>query len=239
LAGRVNPLYLVTALGDKARELGIKIHEHTEVIDIKVDDRCVKSVVTDKGEIKAKYIVNAAGFWARHVGEMVGLKIPIRAMSCHMLVTEELPEILRNNISDSFYSAESAETPRKGIEVFSIYKQTKKGNLLLGMSEGPGESKWITLEAFERLCQAAVKAIPILKDMHVNIIRSYGNLYAMTPDGLPILGEVEGLKGFILACGFCDYGIMASYMVGKGICELICSGETSISIDEFGLSRFG
>lgn len=243
--GCLNNLFLVTALGDKARELGVTIYEHTEVLDVKVKKGQVKSVITDKGEIRAEYIVNACGLWGREIGEMVGLKVPITPMRCELIVTEELPSpIVRREIVSGGYYAFLETKEEKGevyvgpekTEIYPICRTTQKGNVLIGITEGRGEAKWATFEDIQLICEGAVELVPALKD--VNIIRTFGNLYAMTPDRFPIIGPVAGLEGFIMACGFNDYGIMWGPMAGQVVSELICTGETSIPISEFSFSRF-
>ena len=236
--GHVNPLYLVTALGDKARELGVKVYEHTEVVSIKKEKGRVKSVVTDKGELEAAYIVNACGFWAPQIGEMVGLRVPITPLLSQMVVTEELPVRIVKSGSLSISSYFAADETAEKEMAYPAFKQMNKGELLLGVVESPGEDKWTTFKGIQAICQEAVTNFPILMDMRVNAITSYANLYAVTPDRLPILGLIKGLEGFIMATGFNDYGISLGYGAGEVISELICAGETSIPIGDCSFSRF-
>lgn len=86
------------------------------------------------------------------------------------------------------------------------------------------------------MARVNVRAMPMLKD--VRIIRSYANFFPNTPDNLPILGPVEGVEGFIMACGHCGHGIGMGPGSGKLIQELICDGKTEIPLDELNLSRF-
>lgn len=236
--GHVNCLYLVTALGDKARELGAKVYEHTEVLNIKQGKGHVKSVVTNRGEIQCEYVVNAAGYWAPRIGEMVGLRIPITPLKAIMLATEELPPVSHIGcLGSAAYFA--ADQIAGGLEIYPIYRQMGKGEILIGITEEPGEDKWAAFENIQGICRGVGdKLLPYLKDMRVNIVTSFGNLYAVTPDRLPILGPVEGLEGFIMATGFNDYGIGHGYGAGEVIAELISTGETSIPIGEATFSRF-
>lgn len=236
--GRINPLYLTTGLGDKARELGIKIYEYTEVLGIKQERGRVKSVITNRGEVKAEYIVNACGLWAPRIGEMVGLKIPITPLLAQMVVTEELPVriVKAGSISISSYAA--AEEVAEKLMAYPVYKQMKKGNLLLGVTESPGENKCTTSEGIQALCQLAVQNFPLLRDMGVNAIRTYANFYAVTPNRRPILGLVQGIMGLIMACGLNDYGMSLGYGVGEVISNLICYGDNPFPIDDLNFSRF-
>jgi sarcosine oxidase subunit beta len=78
--------------------------------------------------------------------------------------------------------------------------------------------------------------MPMLKT--VRIIRSYANFFPYTEDDLPILGKVDGVEGFIMACGHGGHGIGMGPGSGKLIQELICDGKTAIPLDELSLSRF-
>jgi len=247
LGGHINCLYLVTSMADKAKELGAKVYEYTKALDIKVEDGHVKSVVTEKGEIKAGYIVNAAGRWAPEIGQMVGLKLPITSERHQVLVTEMLDrKLINRHIISGAYREATLLPPeqRKALEETTfLCTNEDKGNLLLGISGDPAtEDKRVTFISFRDICEQAIKYLPILKELRVNIIRSFANHYANTPDRHPILGPVERLDGFILACGMNDYGFQQGAIVGKVISEIICFGE-SLSIPaeimkQTSLSRF-
>jgi sarcosine oxidase subunit beta len=86
------------------------------------------------------------------------------------------------------------------------------------------------------MARVNVEAMPSLKD--VRVIRSYANFFPHTDDDLPILGKVDGVEGFIMACGHNGHGIGLGPGSGKLIQELICEGITSIPLDELRLSRF-
>jgi len=86
------------------------------------------------------------------------------------------------------------------------------------------------------MARVNVEAMPSLKD--VRVIRSYANFFPHTDDDLPILGKVDGVEGFVMACGHNGHGICLGPGSGKLIQELICEGITSIPLDELRLSRF-
>ncbi len=239
--GLINPLYLTTALGDKARELGVKVYENTKVVDIKVEKNRVKSVVTDKGEIETHYVVNACGVWGAEIGKMVGLKVPIEPLKCQVMVSEVLPERLiyfGSIISSEYFWADMDQSEGK-MNVFGIFKQMNRGQLLLGYTEEPGNDKWTTYEALEAIARISINKIPKIKKNHIHMMSSYGNLYAVTPDRHPILGPVDGLEGFIMNCGYCDYGMGTGYGAAELLTELILKGEKEFPIEELRLSRFG
>jgi sarcosine oxidase subunit beta len=118
-----------------------------------------------------------------------------------------------------------------------IISQQAAGNLLIGASwRDTGYDKTMIQEEIELMASVNVQGMPMLKN--VRVIRSYANFFPHTEDDLPILGKVDGVEGFIMACGHNGHGIGMGPGSGKMIQELICTGETSIPLDELSLSRF-
>jgi len=235
--GTTNPIFLVISLNLQALKLGAKIFHHTEVRGIEVADGKVKGVITDKGTIKTNTVVNAAGSWGCFIGEMVGLKVPITPFQLAMLVTEQLPPCVSHPIMGASYMVEEDTGKEGGLGCGLIISQQTAGNLLIGASwRDAGYDKRINQEEIELMARINVEAMPSLKD--VRVIRSYANFFPHTDDDLPILGKVDGMEGFIMACGHNGHGICLGPGSGKLIQELICESKTSIPLDELSLSRF-
>ena len=241
--GVINPIFLVIALARQAKKLGAKVLYHTEARGIEVQNSKVKGVITDKGTIKTGIVVNAAGAWARFIGEMVGLEIPITPYQMQMVVTEQLPPVLNGPMMDASYMVqeyekeELAEGDEEEFGYSLVASQQAAGNLILGATwRDSGYDKRTTREEIEAIARVNVKFLPSLRD--VRVIRSYANFFPFTADDLPIMGHVEGLEGFIMAAGHCGHGISWGPGSGKLIQELICEGKTSVPLDELNLSRF-
>lgn len=235
--GTTNPIFLVISLNLQAQKLGAKIFHHTEVKGIEVQGGKVKGVMTDKGTIQADTVVNAAGSWGCFIGEMVGLKVPITPFQLAMLVTEQLPPCISHPIMGASYMMEEDTGKKGGLECGLIMSQQAAGNLLIGASwRDAGYDKRMIQEEIELMASVNVQGMPMLKN--VRVIRSYANFFPHTEDDLPILGKVDGVEGFIMACGHNGHGIGMGPGSGKMIQELICTGETSIALDELSLSRF-
>jgi len=235
--GTTNPIFLVIALNLQAQKLGAKIFHHTEVKGIEVQGGKVKGVITDKGTIQTDTVVNAAGSWGCFIGEMVGLKVPITPFQLAMLVTEQLPPCISHPIMGASYMMEEDTGKKGGLECGLIISQQAAGNLLIGASwRDAGYDKRMIQEEIELMASVNVQGMPMLKN--VRVIRSYANFFPHTEDDLPILGKVDGVEGFIMACGHNGHGIGMGPGSGKMIQELICTGETSIPLDELSLSRF-
>ena len=238
LDGQVNPLLLTFAFISAAKKLGTEVLTHIEITGIELKSGKVRSIKTTKGEIETDTIVNATGAYAAKIGKLVDLDIPIKPRRGQILVTEAAPQILRRGLLSAGYIAAKfdpslAESQGVGISM----DQTSSGNLLLGSTrEFVGFDKHTTFEGINNILKNTSRIIPQLKNMH--IIRSFAGLRPYTPDGLPILGKVQGIEGFIMAAGHEGDGMALSPITGELIAELIDTGETSISLDHFRAERF-
>jgi len=235
--GKTNPIFLVIALNFETQKLGAQLFHYTEVRGIEVTDGKVKGVVTDKGTIKTNTVVNAAGSWGSFIGEMVDIKVPVSPFQMAMLVTEQLPPIVSHVIMGASYMVDEDTGQKEGLGCGLIMSQQTAGNLLLGASwRKSGYDKRTIQEEIELIAKVNVKAMPMLNT--VRVIRSYANFFPHTEDDLPILGRIDGIEGFIMACGHCGHGIGLGPGSGKLIQELICHGKTSLPLGELNLSRF-
>ena len=240
--GQINPLYLTTALGDRARELGVKVYENTKVTDIKVQGHRARSVVTDRGEIETDYVVNAAGAWGPEIGAMVGLTVPIEHLKCQCIVCEVMPDemIYFKSIIRTEYFLSDMDQSEGKMNLFGIYKQMARGTVLLGITEEPGTDKYTTYESMEAISNNSIREIPKLREDHVHIMSTFGNLYAVPPDRHVMLGPVEGLENFIMNCGYADYGIGTGYGAAELLTEMILKGDKEFPIEELRYSpRYG
>jgi len=236
--GHLNPMFAVYAFAEEAKRLGAKIYQNTTVLAINTERGRIKSVVTDKGEIGTKYVVNACGIDAPAIGEMLGVKIPIVPNREQLIVTEEIPNLVRRTLLGAGYK-KTVEDGTSWATVAFYANPQKKGNLLIGgVNDFVGGDRRTTFEALQTISRVAIRFLPILKAQHVHVIRSWARFYIHTPDGKPILGKVEGLDGFIMVGGFNDYGMGVGPGAGKVIAELIYYGEPSIPISDFTLARF-
>lgn len=235
--GKTNPIFLVIALNREAEKLGAQLFHYTEVKGIEVAAGKVKGVVTDKGIIKTNTVVNAAGSWGCFIGDMVGIKVPVSPFQLAMLVTEQLPPTISHVIMGASYMVEEDTGKEGGLGCGLVMSQQTAGNMLIGASwRKTGYDKRTIQDEIELMARVNVRAMPMLKT--VRIIRSYANFFPYTEDDLPILGKVDDVEGFIMACGHGGHGIGLGPGSGKLIQELICDGKTTIPLDELNLSRF-
>lgn len=236
--GQVNPFLLTQAFLRAAERAGAALCTHTEVTGIKLSQGRVKAVITDKGKIETHMVVNAAGAHAAEIGRMVKRNIPITPRRGQVLVTEAVPPFIKRCILSAKYIASKfnpaiAESDGMGFAV----EQTMNGNVLIGSTrEFAGFDRRTTHEGLNAMAAQILRIIPRLKDLHV--IRAFAGLRPYTPDGLPILGKVEGIQGFIMAAGHEGDGITLSPITGEIIAKLIAGRATPFPMDQFNLERF-
>jgi len=241
LGMQVNPIDLVLGYMRRATKMGADIRLRTCVIGIRVESGRAIGVETDQGDIYAPWVVNSGGIFAPEIGRMLGIEIPISPLRGQLLVTEPVPPLIRIPTIESKYLLLKRNpdllkrTTRSGVTC-GIW-QSENGNIYLGSSkEFVGYNRGNTFEAMATSAQKAIHFYPQLSPFH--IIRAYAGLRPYVEDGIPIVGPVNGIGGFLMAAGHGGDGIALSPITGKLISEFIVNGKTSIPMDELALSRF-
>lgn len=238
LDGKVHPIRLNLAflLGAKEQGAGIRIGEC--VLRIDTENGKVAGVTTSRGSYPCRIVVNAAGVLAPQIKTIVPLDIPIKPRRGQILVTEAVDPLAKCCMLSAGYIAakfDPAAARRSGTGV-SI-DQTAKGNLLIGSTrEFVGYNRQTTLDGLVQIAHRARQIIPSLQGLKV--IRSFAGLRPYTPDGLPILGAVDAMEGFIMAAGHEGDGIALSPITGELIAQLIAAEDPAISLSPFSISRF-
>jgi len=223
-AGVVRHDAVVWGYARGADRLGVEIHPFTEVNGITEKNGRVTGLDTNAGHISAGTIVNATAGWSSNLASMLDIQLPIQTYPLQACVTEPLKPIMDKTISSANLNA-------------YIY-QTERGEIVIGgpVDHYPTYSHSSTLNLLEELAFYVLELVPCLRD--VKILRQWTGLCDMTPDYAPVMGEVDGLEGFILNCGWGTWGFKAAPISGKCIAELIFTGKTPQLIAPFGLSRF-
>lgn len=238
LDGQVNPIALTLGFMLGARALGAHLVCGAEVQGIDIRAGRVSGVITDMGNFETDIVVNAAGAYAPEIGKMVGLTIPIKPRRGQILVTEPCPPLIRHcMISASYIAAKyNPEIASKRDDGMSM-EQTEKGNLLLGSTrEFAGYDNQVTTRGLKHIAEKSIHILPVLEK--VKIIRAFAGLRPYTPDGLPVLGPVGKISGFIMAAGHEGDGIALSPITGELIAQWIAEGKSDFSLDAFQLERF-
>ncbi|MCJ7623737.1 MAG: FAD-binding oxidoreductase [Anaerolineaceae bacterium] len=236
---QVNPLNATLALGMGAQENGATIEPYTEVTGIELSPGrdAVEAVVTSRGRIPTSNVVNAAGTWGASIARMVGLDVPITPRRGHLVLTAPLPENMFNN--KTIFSAGYLDSVKgdASIAVSSHIQQLKNGNLLLGSSrQFAGFDTSVDPKVISMMLQRSIHIFPFLRDVHA--IRTWSGLRPYTPDLRSILGPVEGVQGFFMACGHEGLGITEGPITGKLISQLIRGERSEIDIEVLSPDRF-
>ncbi len=242
---QVNPYKLTLGLAQKAQEMGATILKGCKVENIVVTNNRVREVDTSMGSIHSRRVICAAGTGSNQIGKMIIVDIPILPQRGQILVTESRERLLDLIVSGAEYlgtKANLAELMPVDEEALKLglgftVEQTASGNILIGSTrEFAGFDNNTTPDAINAIAKNAIDFLPWIKDL--DVIRSFAGLRPYSPDGLPILGTVKGVKGFYIATGHAGDGICLAPITGKLMSELVLDGETSMDIEPFSLYRF-
>ncbi|MFQ5934520.1 MAG: NAD(P)/FAD-dependent oxidoreductase [Dehalococcoidia bacterium] len=232
-SGYADPSQTTQGYAGAARDLGVRIMEQTEVLDILARGDRLTGVRTSKGNIDTSIVVNAAGTWGDRISKMVGLEIPIT--------------VCRHKINFIAWPQE-ARGPHPLVYDFvtNIYTRPETGSLILvgpldseemhDRADPDGYQEGVTFdETLDALGRAATR-FPVLEQG--NVAKGYAGCFDVTPDWHPILDQA-GPQGHHLAVGFSGHGFKLSPAVGEMMAELITEGPRAGSdISAFRLSRF-
>ncbi|MEM6462540.1 MAG: FAD-dependent oxidoreductase [Pseudomonadota bacterium] len=230
--GDIDPSQLTQAFAKGARDNGASIVRFTSVTGLNQRADGSWDVTTDKGDINADVVVNAAGYYADKIGKMVGRDIPMVTMSHQYLVTEAIDEL----------KARDTSIPLLRDPDDSYYLRQEGNGLILGPYEWQATPHWLKegtpddfafqlypddLERLEWYINAACARVPMLATGGVQKVINGPIPYA--PDGLPLVGPAPGLTNFLEACVF-TFGICQAGGAGKVIAEFIAEGETELDL---------
>lgn len=226
--GIVDPHGITMTYLRLARERGAKLHLSTEFLGAERAGG-VWRVRTNRGELEAKEIVNAAGAWAGVVGERSGLAVPVEPYRRMVYMSGPLKEPhlypLTVDLGTGFYLRSEGE------------------RILMGRSnpaEPAGFNESMDWGWLEPTLEVAIARFPWLAEITLDQRASWAGYYEITPDHNPILGKPAGVEGWVNAAGFSGHGVQQAAAVGRIVAEEIVDGRAiTINIDEFRIERFG
>ncbi len=238
--GYIDTTGTVHAYAKAAKLRGADVIEHNKVEELIQRPDGSWDVVTEKGTIHAEHVVNAGGLWAKQVGRMVGLDLPLSPLEHHYLVTDDIPEV----------AALDFEVPMTvDLEGFTYLRQDQKG-VLLGIYEVNHQhwnmdgAPWdygfeLIQENFDRIekeLEMGFNRYPCLQE--VGVKRWVNGAFTFSPDGNPLVGPVPGMRNYWLACG-----VMAGFLqgggVGKTLAEWMIHGDTEADAWPMDIARYG
>jgi glycine/D-amino acid oxidase-like deaminating enzyme len=223
LEGKINPLVATQALAQAALAAGASIRPKTAVTAIERDGRGFR-VVTQRGTVKARRVVNAAGGFASRIGAMLDFDVPVFGAPLQMVVTEAAEPVLNRLVAHA----------RRHLTL----KQAANGNFVIGggwtagldpVRHHPRPSR----ASLEGNLWIAQHVLPTLRKLRV--LRSWGAIN-IDIDGAPILGQHPGVPGFFNAVSANGYTL--GPILGKTTAELILTGKADRDISAFGIERF-
>lgn len=223
--GEANPLKTTFGLARAAKKLGARVYERAEVTKILTKKGRVVGVDADGLRIRAANVVNCAGPWAGLICAMAGHSLPIKICRNHICATEPtddlgIPFILSSKV---------------------YLRQTVRGNLIFGNVNPPD---FVGFEDRNKpeISQVSVCAKNLFSMFFsfagLTVIRCWAGVLDLTPDDIPIIGGLPGLKGFYVAAGFSGHGFALAPAVGEALSELITNGKSTIDIQAFSPERF-
>ena len=240
LDGHIDPAGVVWAFAKAARNLGAKVQQQTKVSALRQNAAGEWEITTEHGNITAEMVVNAGGLWAREVGRMAGVELPVQAMEHHYLITEPLPEI--ENLGRELPSMVDFDG--------NAYGRQEGMGMLLGTYEENGtpwavdKTPWdfgheLLPDDLSRIAprlETAFLHFPKLAE--AGIKKVVNGPFTFAPDGNALVGPVPGVRNFWAACG-----VMAGFCQGAGVgkvfADWMVEGEPGMDIFAMDVARFG
>ncbi|MGD2002253.1 MAG: FAD-dependent oxidoreductase [Paracoccaceae bacterium] len=240
LDGHLDPSGTTHAYAKAARMGGATIETHCKVIENNQRADGTWDVVTDKGTIHTEHVVNAGGLWAREVGAMAGVYLPLHPMEHQYIVTDEIPMIYERDSEHPHVMDPSGE---------SYLRQEGRG-LCIGFYEQPCKpwavdgTPWdfgheLLADDFDKIndsIEFAYKRFPVLETAGVKSV--IHGPFTFAPDGNPLVGPIPGLRNYWSACG-----VMAGFSQGGGVglmlAQWMIEGETERDTMAMDVARFG
>jgi dimethylglycine dehydrogenase len=240
MEGHIDPSGVTQAYAKAARIQGAEIYRFNRVTDLQHRPDGTWDVITEQGSLHAEHVVNAGGLWAREVGRMVGLELPVLAMEHQYLITEEIPEV----------KASEKEVLHIVDPEGEIYMRQEGNGMLMGTYERAGvpwserETPWnFTYALLENDIDRIAPSLE-LGFQHfppigrAGIKKIVNGPFTFAPDGNPLVGPVRGLKNYWCACA-----VMAGFSQGGGVglalSNWMIHGDPGFDVWAMDVSRFG
>ncbi|MGP2493004.1 GcvT family protein [Mesorhizobium sp. PUT5] len=242
--GHLDPSGTTHAYAKAAKKLGAEIVLRNRVLELTQEADGTWNVVTEQGTVKAEHVVNCGGLWAREVGRMVGVELPLLAMEHMYLLTESMPEV------EEFNQATGREMV--GVLDFKgeIYTRQERNGILLGTYEkackpwSPVNTPWDfghellqpDLDRIAPSLEVGFRHFPGIANAGIKQV--INGPFTFAPDGNPLVGPVQGLTNFWCACA-----VMAGFSQGGGVglalSNWMVNGDPGFDVWGMDVARFG
>lgn len=218
--GFVDPNSVMTGFMAQARRRGVRLWLNTTVTGIETEAGRVTAVLTSRGPVSTRAVVNAAGPWAAEVAMLAGVDLPVTPLRRQIVKTEPFDQLPRRfpmviDMSTGFHFR------REGGAILLAWNDPE---------ETPGLKTQFDPAFIEKVLTRAIDRVPCLVEAAVNPSRCWAGLYEMTPDHHAAIGHTPGVQGLFFANGFSGHGVMHSPATGRIVSDLITAGR-SVFID--------
>lgn len=209
-------------------------HRVTDVLS--GPDGAVRGVRTDRGDLHAPAVVNAAGTWGGEIAALAGVHLPVLPRRGFVLVTEPLPRRVRHKVYAADYVADVA-SDSAALQTSPVVEGTAAGPVLIGASrERVGFDRTFSLPAVRALAAGATRLFPFLAD--VRATRAYLGFRPYMPDHLPAVGPDPRVPGLYHACGHEGAGIGLSTGTGHLVAQVLTGKKPDLDLTPFSPDRF-
>ncbi len=240
LDGHLDPSGTTHAYAKAARMGGATIETHCMVRETNQRPDGTWDVVTEKGTVHAEHVVNAGGLWAREVGAMAGVYLPLHPMEHQYIVTDDIAEICQRDHEHPHVMDPAGESylrqEGRGLCI-GFYEQTCRPWAVDGTPWGFGHE--LLPDDFDKIgdsIEFAYKRFPVLASAGVKSV--IHGPFTFAPDGNPLVGPVPGLRNYWSACG-----VMAGFSQGGGVglmlAQWMIEGEPERDVFAMDVARFG
>jgi len=212
--GNASPLLSLHSFFRNSKDLGAKYRFNEKVIDISVKKKRIVGIKTTKAKYKTNVVINAAGAQAKDIGNLIGLNLPVEPESHEAGITEPVKKFFSPMVVD----IRPWEDEKFGNSKNYYFYQNNEGKIIFCLTPNPGilgSDRRETSSFLPQITKRMVQLLPRLKN--IKIRRTWRGLYPMTPNGDPIIGNVNEVEGYINAVGMCGQG----FMLGPGVGELL------------------
>ncbi|MDH3714973.1 MAG: FAD-dependent oxidoreductase, partial [Gammaproteobacteria bacterium] len=240
LDGHLDPSGTTHAYAKAARDQGAEIVLRNKVVSLSARNNGHWEVVTEQGTIVAEHVVNAAGLWAREVGQMAGVYLPLHPMEHQYLVTDDIAAVYNHGSELPHVMDPEGESylrqEGRGL-VIGFYEQACEPWAVDGTSWDFGhELLTDNLARIGDSLEIAYRRYPVLEAAQIK--RVINGPFTFAPDGNPLVGPVPGLANYWTACA-----VMAGFSQGGGVgltlAEWMVEGEPSRDVFAMDVARFG
>ena len=234
--GRVNPVDVTMSLAKGARMQGVQLIEGVAATKVLTKNGRVVGVETEFGDIECDYVVNCAGMWARQLGELNGVTIPLQASEHYYLITDRIDgldpalPVFEDPASYGYYRPEGDGLM---IGLFEpVCAPWKVDGIPSDFSFGELPPDWDRMGPY---LEKAMARVPI--SLETGVRKFFCGPESFTPDLLPVVGEAPEIKNYFVTAGLNSIGILTGGGLGRVMAHWITTGQPDVDITGFNIDR--